>query len=82
MLTDEFLAEVRGMPHSKVAVKLPQKLLKGEVSTRRRKNVVQARPFAEILSSPTVDGAGPRSNSRSRTNCTTEVLDFVQLGGR
>ena len=49
ILSEEFLAEVRGMPHRNLAVELLQKLLKGEVSTRRRKNVVQARSFAELL---------------------------------
>ena len=49
VLSDEFLAEVRGMPHRNLAVELLQKLLKGEVSARRRKNVVQARSFAEML---------------------------------
>ena len=49
MLSDEFLAEVRDMPHRNLAVELLQKLLNGEVATRRRKNVVQARSFAEML---------------------------------
>ena len=49
VLSDEFLAEVQGMPHRNLAVELLQKLLKGEVSSRRRKNVVQARSFAELL---------------------------------
>ena len=49
VLSDEFLSEVRGMPHRNLAVELLQKLLRGEVSTRRRKNVVQARSFAEML---------------------------------
>ncbi len=49
VLSDEFLAEVQGMPHRNLAVELLQKLLKGEVSTRRRKNVVQARSFSEML---------------------------------
>lgn len=49
ILSDEFLAEVRGMPQKNLAVELLQKLLKGEISTRRRKNVVQARSFAELL---------------------------------
>ena len=49
VLSDGFLAEVRGMPHRNLAVELLQKLLKGEVSTRRRKNVVQARSFSEML---------------------------------
>ncbi len=49
VLSDEFLAEVKGMPHRNLAVELLQKLLKGEVSARRRKNVVQARSFSEML---------------------------------
>ena len=49
VLSDEFLAEVQGMPHRNLAVELLQKLLRGEVSSRRRKNVVQARSFAEML---------------------------------
>ena len=49
ILSDEFLAEVRGMPQRNLAVELLQKLLKGELSARRRKNVVQARSFAEML---------------------------------
>ncbi|NCQ25827.1 MAG: type I restriction endonuclease subunit R [Armatimonadetes bacterium] len=49
ILSDEFLAEVRGMPHRNLAVELLQKLLKGELATRRRRNVVQARSFAEML---------------------------------
>ena len=49
VLSDEFLAEVQGMPHRNLAVELLQKLLRGEVSTRRRKNVVQGRSFSEML---------------------------------
>ncbi|MCY4585142.1 MAG: type I restriction endonuclease subunit R [Bryobacterales bacterium] len=49
ILSDEFLAEVRGLPQRNLAVELLQKLLKGELADRRRKNVVQARSFAEML---------------------------------
>ncbi len=49
ILSDEFLSEVRGMPQRNLAVELLQKLLKGELRTRGRKNVVQARSFAELL---------------------------------
>ncbi len=49
ILSDEFLAEVQGMPQKNLAVELLQKLLRGEIRTRRRKNVVQARSFAEML---------------------------------
>ena len=49
ILSDQFLAEVRGMPQRNLAVELLQKLLKGEIAVRRRKNVVQARSFAKML---------------------------------
>ena len=49
ILSDEFLAEVRDMPHRNLAVELLQKLLKGEIRSRSRRNVVQARSFAELL---------------------------------
>ena len=49
ILSEEFLAEMRGMPQRNLAVELLQKLLKGELAARRRRNVVQARSFAEML---------------------------------
>jgi len=49
ILSEQFLAEVRGMPQRNLAVELLQKLLKGELAIRRRKNLVQARSFAEML---------------------------------
>lgn len=49
ILSDEFLAEVRGMPLRHLAIELLQKLLRGELSIKRRKNVVQARSFSEML---------------------------------
>ena len=49
LLSDEFLAEVRDLPHKNVAVELLEKLLSGEIKTRSQKNVVQGRSFAEML---------------------------------
>jgi type I restriction enzyme R subunit len=49
ILSEKFLAEVRGMPQQNLAVELLRKLLSGEIQTRRKKNVVQARSFAEML---------------------------------
>ena len=49
ILSDEFLADIRGMPQRNLAVELLQKLLKGEIRTRGKRNVVQARSFAELL---------------------------------
>ena len=49
ILSDQFLSEVRGMPHKNLAVELLRKLLAGEIRTRSKRNVVQARSFAELL---------------------------------
>ncbi|MBP7609009.1 MAG: type I restriction endonuclease subunit R [Steroidobacteraceae bacterium] len=49
ILSDEFLTEIRGMPQRNLAVELLEKLLKGEIKTRGKRNVVQARSFAEML---------------------------------
>ena len=49
ILSNEFLAEVRDMPQRNLAVDLLQKLLRGEIKTRLKRNVVQARSFAEML---------------------------------
>lgn len=49
ILSEEFLAEVRGLPQRNLAVELLRKLFNGEIRTRSRKNVVQARSFAGLL---------------------------------
>ncbi|MFI5397299.1 MAG: type I restriction endonuclease subunit R [Candidatus Binatia bacterium] len=49
ILSEQFLAEVKGMPQRNLAVELLRKLLAGEIRSRGRKNVVQARSFAEML---------------------------------
>jgi type I restriction enzyme R subunit len=49
ILSDEFLAEIRGMPQRNLAVELLQKLLRGEIKTRFKRNVVQGRSFADLL---------------------------------
>ncbi len=49
ILSDEFLAEVRGLPHKNLAADLLQRLLNDEIRVRERRNVVQARSFREML---------------------------------
>jgi type I restriction enzyme R subunit len=49
ILSDEFLAEVRGMQHKNLAIELLRKLLDDEIRTRSRHNLVQARSFADLL---------------------------------
>jgi len=49
ILSDEFLADVRRLPQRNLALELLKKLINDEIKTRMRKNVVQARSFAEML---------------------------------
>jgi type I restriction enzyme R subunit len=49
ILSDDFLAEVRDMPQKNLAVELLAKLLKGEIRSRSRRNVVEARSFEKML---------------------------------
>ena len=49
ILSDEFLAEVRGLPQKNVAVELLRKLLADEIKVRTNRNVVQGRSFADLL---------------------------------
>lgn len=49
ILSEQFLAEVRGMEHKNLAAELLRKLLNDDVKTRSRHNLVQARSFAEML---------------------------------
>jgi len=49
ILSDQFLAEVRGLKHKNVAAELLQKLLKDELKVRSKRNFVQAQLFSEKL---------------------------------
>ena len=49
ILSDEFLSEIRDLPHKNLAVELLRRLLHDEVRTRSRHNLVESRSFAELL---------------------------------
>ena len=49
ILSDQFLAEVRGLKHKNVAAELLEKLLKDELKARSRRNLVQSQVFSEKL---------------------------------
>lgn len=49
ILSDQFLAEVRGLKHKNVAAELLQKLLKDELKIRSQHNLVQSQIFSEKL---------------------------------
>ena len=49
ILSDEFLDEVRKMPQKNLAVELLQKLMKDEMKTRFKNNIVKQKQFSELL---------------------------------
>lgn len=51
ILSDEFLAEVKGMQHKNLALELLKKLLNDEIKTRQKTNLVQSKKFSEMLES-------------------------------
>ncbi len=67
ILSDEFLAEIRGMEKKNLALEALRKLLNGELRSRSRVNVVQTRAFSQRL-----EEAIARYHSNAIT--TAEVL--------
>jgi len=49
ILDERFLAEVRGLKHKNVAAALLEKLLKDEIKSRSKRNLVQSQLFSEKL---------------------------------
>jgi type I restriction enzyme, R subunit len=49
ILSDEFLAEVKGLPHRNLALELLKKLLNDELRNRQKNNLVQSKKFSEML---------------------------------
>ncbi|GDY11053.1 DEAD/DEAH box helicase [Planctomycetia bacterium] len=73
ILSDKFLAEVRGLKHKNVAAELLAKLLKDEIKQRGQRNVVQSRAFSEMLQKTL-------TAYHNRAIATQEVIDeLIQL---
>jgi type I restriction enzyme R subunit len=49
VLSDEFLAEVRGLPQKNLAIELLERLIRDQVKTKLHRNKVQERQFSEML---------------------------------
>lgn len=49
ILSDEFLAEIQGMPRKNLALELLKRLLNDEIKSRAKFNLVQGRKFSEML---------------------------------
>jgi type I restriction enzyme R subunit len=49
ILSEEFMAEVRKIPHRNLAVEMLQKLLHDEIRFKTRRNLVQSKKFSQML---------------------------------
>ena len=49
ILSDEFLAEVKELPHRNLAFETLKRLLKDEIKAQAKKNLIQSRRFSEML---------------------------------
>ncbi len=49
ILSDQFLAEVKGLPQRNLAFEALKKLLNDEIKVRAKRNLVQSRKFSEML---------------------------------
>ncbi|CEO89274.1 type I restriction endonuclease subunit R [Syntrophaceticus schinkii] len=73
ILSDEFLEEVKGLPHKNLAVELLKRLLAGEVKAISRRNLIQSRKFSEMLENAII-------KYQNRTIETTQViLELIEL---
>lgn len=68
ILSDQFLAEVRGLKHKNVAAELLAKLLKDEIKLRSARNLIQSRQFSEMLQATL-------NAYHNRAIATQEVID-------
>jgi type I restriction enzyme, R subunit len=73
ILSDDFLAEVRGMDKKNLALEALRKLINGEIRSQSKRNVVQSKAFSERL-----EAAVTRYHSNAIT--TVQVLEeLIQL---
>lgn len=70
ILSDEFLLEMKNMPHRNIALEVLKKLLNEELRARSRKNLLQSKKLLELL-----DGALKRYHNRIIT--AAEVIDEI-----
>lgn len=75
ILSDEFLAEVRDLPHRNLALELLQKLLNDEIKARSQRNLVEARSFREKLERAITQY---QNRSIETTQIITQLIDLAK----
>ncbi|WP_315080573.1 type I restriction endonuclease subunit R [uncultured Clostridium sp.] len=73
ILSDEFLEEVKGMKQKNLAVELLNRLLKGNIKSFSKRNLVQSKKFSELLEAAII-------KYQNRTIETTQVImELIEL---
>jgi type I restriction enzyme R subunit len=73
ILSDEFLEEIKGMKHKNLAVELLSKLLKGNIRSFARRNLIQSKKFSDLLEQSL-------RKYQNRTIETTQVImELIEL---
>lgn len=70
ILSPEFLAEIKDLPHKNLALELLKKLLNDELRTHQRKNIIQSRHFSEMLEETL-------ARYQNKSIETAEVIDIL-----
>jgi len=73
ILSEEFLEEVRGMKQKNLAVELLNRLLKGNIRTFSRRNLVQSKKFSELLE------AAIRKYQNRAIETTQIIMELIEL---
>jgi len=73
ILSEEFLEEVKGMKQKNLAVELLNRLLKGNIKTFSRRNLVQSKKFSELLE------AAIRKYQNRAIETTQIIMELIEL---
>jgi len=74
ILSDEFLAEMKGMPQKNLAMELLKKLLNDEIRKQRKKNLIQARSFADMIEKTI------RQYQNRTINAAQVIMELIDVG--
>ena len=73
LVSDEFLSEIKDMPQRNLAASALERLLRDEIRPRRKKNVVEAQKFSQLL-----DAAMAKYHNRS-IEAAQVILELVAM---
>ena len=73
ILSDEFLEEIKGMKQKNLAVELLNRLLKGNIKSFSKRNLVQSKKFSELLE------ASIRKYQNRTIETTQVIMELIEM---